>query len=646
MADIFVSYARMDKARVAPLVAAIEAQGWSVWWDPAITPGQEFDRQISAELDAAKAVIVVWSPLSVDSRWVRGEAREAADRGVLVPVRFGQARLPIDARAMHTADLDDWREDQASLAFQELKRALRALIGESTSAAPGRTVRPVARTASGRSICVLPFVNMSGDPEQEYFSDGLSEELLNQLAQMKDLKVAARTSCFAFKGQTPDLRIVGEKLGVAHVLEGSVRKSGNRLRITAQLITVADGYHLWSNTFNRELDDVFAIQEDIARAVADALKITLGMNESTLPAGVTRNVAAYDLYLRAQAMARQPSLPAIRRAIDLFREAVQLDPGFMLAWLGLAGGYSLEMIFAPESSEESRRMLGEALDRAEACSPDDVTAQAVQGTHRFLERDWLGADRAYEMALRLAPSAISVASRDVGGSGYPFFLACTGRIAESLDQYGLMIRSDPLASMEIYQQILDCAARFEEAETNYRRSMRLPIDTALAEYFALLRAMARAEVASVKAQFQRYLALKHEYLPIHGEVLAHFDDQPFVLALVRAAFDQPVYQHHSRMVGLSHLAAYFGDDTLALDCLRRGLVDMRGVTVSTIWHPLFARMHRTDGFKKLVRDLGLYDYWRQSGHWADIVKPRGADDFEVVGAAAVPGSPSATAGEA
>ncbi len=262
MADIFVSYARQDKARVTPLVAALEAQGWSVWWDPAIIPGQEFDDLIAEEIDKASAVVVVWTPASVGSRWVRGEAREAADRGILVPVRFEKARLPIDVRAVHTTDLDDWEDDAKSDAFQEVVNALSGLLKKTV---PARITGGAGKARDGR-FAFCPSSTCAGDPEQEYFSDGLSEELLNQLAQLKGLKVAARTSSFAFKGQNPDLKLVSEKLGVAHILEGSVRKHGNRLRITAQLIKAEDGFHLWSDTFNRELDDVFQIQEDIAKA--------------------------------------------------------------------------------------------------------------------------------------------------------------------------------------------------------------------------------------------------------------------------------------------------------------------------------------------------------------------------------------------
>src|SRR5512146_1000864 len=162
MADVFVSYARADKARVAPLVAAIEAKGWSVWWDPEITPGQEFDDQIDAEIDAAKAVLVIWTPTSVASRWVRGEAREAAERGILVPVRFEQARLPMDVRAIHTTDLDGWSGNADSPQVQELLRALAATIARSQAAKPAGagTVAAPEKPAARFTICVLPFANM------------------------------------------------------------------------------------------------------------------------------------------------------------------------------------------------------------------------------------------------------------------------------------------------------------------------------------------------------------------------------------------------------------------------------------------------------------------------------------------------------
>ena len=189
MADIFVSYSRQDKAQVAPLVASLEAEGWSVWWDPEITPGEEFDALISRELEGARSLVVVWSPNSVDSRWVRGEARDAADRGVLVPVRFGGAKLPIDFRAVHTTDLDDWGGDRQGTAFRSLCKALEAKLGAPKKAKPA----PAAEEKKPEvSICVLPFANMSGDPEQEYFSDGITEDIITDLGKVSALSIVSR----------------------------------------------------------------------------------------------------------------------------------------------------------------------------------------------------------------------------------------------------------------------------------------------------------------------------------------------------------------------------------------------------------------------------------------------------------------------
>jgi adenylate cyclase len=191
MVDVFVSYARSDKALVAPLVAALEAQGWSVWWDPAIAPGQEFDIQIAAELRSAAAVLVVWTRQSVDSRWVRGEARDAADRGILVPVRFGEVELPIDFRALHTADLIEAADATHSTSFLDVVRALGALIARHTRPlAEAASVEPPSALVSGPAsrpvrvaICVLPLSNLSGDAEQQAFSDGISEDIITELSR-------------------------------------------------------------------------------------------------------------------------------------------------------------------------------------------------------------------------------------------------------------------------------------------------------------------------------------------------------------------------------------------------------------------------------------------------------------------------------
>ena len=354
MADVFVSYARSDKPRVAPLVAAIEARGWSVWWDPEIATGQDFDRQIAAELKVARAVLVVWTPKSVESRWVRGEAREAAERGILVPVRFEQASLPIDVRTFHTTDLDDSAQDASGPKMQEVLRALEGMIAGSaiapTPVASGQATSTQAAAgpalhASGTprvSICVLPFVNMSGDAEQEYFSDGITEDIITDLSKVSALAVTSRNSAFVFKGKSVDVPKVARELNVSHVLEGSVRKAGGRVRITAQLVDGTSNDHVWAERYDRDLSDIFALQDEISQAIVKALKLKLLPEEKkAIEQRGTGNAEAYNLYLMARQLYVTGHEGDARRAeaiIRLCMRATEIDPGYARAWALMAFG--------------------------------------------------------------------------------------------------------------------------------------------------------------------------------------------------------------------------------------------------------------------------------------------------------------------
>ena len=345
MADVFVSYARSDKARVAPLVAAIEAKGWSVWWDPEIDAGQQFDDQIDTELQAANAVLVVWTPTSVSSRWVRGEARDAAERGILVPVRFEDARLPIDVRAIQTTDLDKWGENPASAPFQDLLRSLTAVIKrQRTQSGKAAGLAPPASVAAPRvAICVLPFANMSGDQEQEYFSDGITEDIITDLSKVSALAVVSRNSAFMYKGKHVDVPKLARELKVGHILEGSVRKAGGRVRITAQLVDGLNNDHVWAERYDRDLNDIFALQAEISEAIVKALRLKLLPEEKkAIEQRGTENVEAYNLYL----MARQSYVTGheadARRSetiIRLCNRAVEIDPRYSRAWALMAIGH-------------------------------------------------------------------------------------------------------------------------------------------------------------------------------------------------------------------------------------------------------------------------------------------------------------------
>ncbi len=252
------------------------------------------------------------------------------------------------------------------------------------------------------SIAVLPFVNMSRDEENEYFSDGLSEELLNVLAKIPELKVTGRTSSFAFKGKQEDLRDIGQKLGVGTLLEGSVRKAGNRVRITAQLIKVADGFHLWSETYDRVLDDIFAVQDDIARSVSTALHVTL----LGKPATPKANPESYQLVLQGNYFARKNTPAAEAKAVSLYRAAIDKSPDNAAAWAGLAVAHVFQACYGHADVNESHKKAREAAERALAL--DDRLAEAHEAMGVILgslEFRWKESMEAVRTARALAPGA-------------------------------------------------------------------------------------------------------------------------------------------------------------------------------------------------------------------------------------------------
>lgn len=415
MADVFISYARVDKARVAPIVAALEAQGWSVWWDPEIAAGQSFDDQIEAELGSAKCVLVVWTPASVGSRWVRGEAREAADRGILVPVRFDEARLPMDVRALHTTDLDNWGDDSASAPFQEVLRAVNSMFARSGAAqqaraAPGSAPAPRFAASDRVSICVLPFANMSGDAEQEYFSDGISEDIMTDLSKVSSLAVVSRNTAFGFKGKIVDIGQIAKQLKVNYVLEGSVRKAAGRVRITAQLIEASKDSHVWAERYDRDLSDIFALQDEISQAIVMALKLKLLPEEKkAIAQRGTTNLEAYNLYLMARQFSVTGNYGNVRRCeaiIRLCRSATEIDPGYATAWALMAVAQAALKFYFNGSGDGGLA----AAERALSLDLNLAEAHAAKGRVLTSEGRYEEAFAEIEEALRLDPESFEVNS--------------------------------------------------------------------------------------------------------------------------------------------------------------------------------------------------------------------------------------------
>ncbi len=317
-----------------------------------------------------------------------------------------------------------------------------------------------------KSIAVLPFANMSADPEQEYFADGLAEELLNLLAGIAELRVAARTSSFSFKGENSDIRTIAEKLNVEHVLEGSVRKAGDTLRITAQLIKADSGYHLWSQRFDRKFEDVFVIQDEIAAAVVDALKISL-LGE--VPKVKEINPKAYALYLQGKHFWERRTEEGYEKAVDAFQAALALEPEYAPAWVWLAWAY-----FQPaglyRDVHEGTALARAAVERALALDDSLADAHAAMGWIRLgYDWDWQGADEAMRRALALEPGN---ADSLLGAANLASVL---GRPDEAIELNRRVIEIDPL-NLEAHGHLgsdLATAGRLEEAAATFRHLIDL-----------------------------------------------------------------------------------------------------------------------------------------------------------------------------
>ena len=318
----------------------------------------------------------------------------------------------------------------------ELKQALTETLGRlsAPAALAGRAVPPL-----GPSIAVLPFANMSSDPEQEYFSDGLTEEIINALAHIPRLKVIARTSAFAFKGQNVDIRRIAATLGVKHVLEGSVRKGANRIRVTAQLVEVDDGCHVWSERYDRELADIFAVQDEIASSIARQLRETLRIDERTHRA-YTPSVAAYEAYLLGKHRQWMLTPQSGEQARRCYEDAAALDPQFALPWVGLAEHYHIAASGKGAAARDAASRGREAAERALALDPASAEAQVWLGVHASTyAHDWTRGGQLFRSA------AISGATvpRVRHMLAY-FYLRFVGLAPQAVDDHRQALDSDPL----------------------------------------------------------------------------------------------------------------------------------------------------------------------------------------------------------
>jgi TolB-like protein len=662
MADIFLSYSREDQGIARRFAEGLSREGFSVWWDQSLNAGEDFDRVTEQALAEARAVVVLWSRRAVDSRWVRAEATEAKANNRLVPVMIEPCKRPILFELIHTADLVGWQGEDQDPRWRSLVDGLRKMTSSATGtlssalatdapsalglkASPKRRWLPVAIagavaliagglawhllggarsppqappsvTSTEASIAVLPFVNNSADPEQEYFSDGLSEELINQLAHIQGLRVTARTSAFSFKGKTQDVRSVGQTLGVAHILEGSVRKAGGRIRVTVQLSNTATGYNVWSETFERAMNDVFAIQDEIATSVAGKLGPSLGIAPRTADFGGTRNPEAYDHFLRGNAaFAKQNGEGALQE----YRRALAIDPNFARAYAELfitIAGFDIGLGDAAAEREREQ-----AVRKALQIAPDaPLTQVAVMWQHSD-RHEWIEADAACAkvFAAHADPRAEGIAAG---------FLTLTGRVRAALPSREGFRSSDPLsvaaagaltrhyAYLGMEPAMLREASRLEALGGN-----RLGAETVLAHL-----AYTRRPQAQMESQLSRTCS---DIGPARCEAWAAVIRSPQqASSLLRAQLRVSSEKSPRDASAIALAAAYLGDKSLALDALQVFTSKAPSAGFQSLWLPLLSEVRKDSRFKRIVRDVGFADLWRRTGRWADSCRPTGTDDFE------------------
>jgi Tfp pilus assembly protein PilF len=453
--------------------------------------------------------------------------------------------------------------------------------------------------------------------------------MLNHLAKIKGLYVAGRTSTFSFKGKDEDLRVIGGKLNVAHILEGSIRKAGNRIRITAQLIKAADGYHLWSESYDRELDDVFAIQEDIANAVTDALSITLGVGNFGV--GSTRNIVAYDAYLAALSLINQGGREDAIQAIERLEQAVSLDPDFADAWSTLAAiSYSTAQIYIPERAEEFLKKLEHATSRTIAIAPDTFVSYRATALLEYSGRNWSKAEQAYKKALELTPTDFWI------NALFGFFLQSVGRPQEAVEHCRRAVKCEPLTvnPAQILGVGYELNGELYSALVEYARGRELLGNQALLNGPRIAAALTKGDRAPIEAAFKEYMASSSDMLlsghqDLNQTMFDHLDEPEEAISALHRFYQDPAYNNPFISSVIALWASYYGEHELALDIFQKFHAS-RSFLTYLIWRPIHKPIRQLPGFKDLVRNLGLVDYWRETGNWGQFCRPVGEDDFECI----------------
>jgi serine/threonine-protein kinase len=451
----------------------------------------------------------------------------------------------------------------------------------------------------GNSIAVLPFVNMSGDRENDYFSDGITEELIHALANVEGIRVSSRTSAFAFKGKDVGVRKIGEELNVATVLEGSVRREGGRVRVTAQLVNAGDGYHLWSKTYDRELKNIFALEDELARSIAQALAPRLGAREpAPLVRPATVSTAAHDAYLRGRYFWNQRTPESLRRAISSFQQAIAEDPSYALAYAGLGESYLLLAEYARTPVAEQLPKAKQAVQRAVELDATLAEAHAALGLISHYEYDWSTAEREYRRAIELNPQYATA------HQWYSRLLRMTGRVAEARTEIDHARRLDPTSLIinSNSAEIHIAAHEYAEAIEDARKTLELD------PHFDDV----RGSLARAYAQTGRYAEALREIdalprdlsLGLRGYVLAISGQRDAARRVLTEYMDQAGRGHISpSSVALIHVG--LGDKDAAFAWLDKAYAEREPELGQLSGGPLWDSLRSDPRFARLLQRLHL-----------------------------------------
>jgi adenylate cyclase len=520
----------------------------------------------------------------------------------------------------------DWVLAAVAIAFMGMFAYEQLAASRATNATPTgvEAAREAAAKPAGISVAVLPFANMSGDAGQEFFSDGMTEEITSALAKIPDLRVVGRSSAFQFKGQNKDLRTIGQALSATHLLEGSVRKAGTRLRITAELVKADDGLHLWTENYDRELKDVFVVQEDIAQAIAVSLRVPLGLKQGeALVSNRTGDLDSYQQYLRARAQFRAR---AMDEAVATLEGVVARDRNYAPAWALLPNAYSLAFAYnlvtvRSGSIEEQRRARQNLTDKMEKAAREAIRLDPKQpGGYLGLaavERDRghdIAAESLFQQALALDPG--DPESLDL----YSQWLFRVGRMKDSLRLREQLRVLEPF--VPIYNTITGSILHADgQNEAAMRLLEAVPSGGAVGERRNLYLAQTYATAGRYGEAADTLLAIPQDQNRSSRQSVV---EAARLLRTAPAKVSAPESLPALQGI-LTFVYLYVGVPDRVMDEAERALE--AGSVGFVDWTPQFSPVRKTDRFKAYVRKTGLVDYWRTKG-WPDLCHPTTGDDFE------------------